>query len=856
MELSFCSECGQYMLPNEDQCPHCQWVRPSYEKPMPPGQPYWCCTKMGEGPEETMFAPFPAVTEEMIVFAWNGTPDRSGLVAYDRKSGEMRWRIDHRSWSVLTGKIQTGVLAADDRIYFATRRKFAYASKPDAILGTFNVVESDTGKVVDHKELQGGVYDVPVNIPPYVFAVSSDGTALGIHQTKKIYKRIKGLPMGFLRTGAHDRFLIVSQTSGYGNSIVAADLEKESIPTQIAPAEFDYVTTSPVSNDLAIFCGTEGKDGVRRIFALRVHDSSPNLLYTMPDKQRIDHLLVSGDWLLASSANRITVISLNGARKIWSSKIQQTITSPLVSTHGVMFVGTREGKILAYKVTETPSVFGIVDIVHLGLTRSPIVSLACFKDVLYLGTEEGEVAAVPWHLWNYSQAIDALEREGLSLEAGTILVSAYNFEKRLAQKQKTFHRAIELLRGAEKYEWAATLNVYEGGPPSEIAEDFERAAKIQADRRKSSSFFMKAAEYYEAFGEKGKAKDCRQAAHDRANASNLKIEIISLQQHVEAEQEYPIILDLTNQGISSISDIEMRFSGNVVCYGWKKYLDELAKNVCEPISTKLLPMSNGVLKIEVRYFDSERVLWTDSVEQAWNINPNNTIKIKGDVGALIVSDLDKKITVEGMVGLLKLTRSSAILPDRKDFQQDNRIVAGWVNIFNEREKVSLADIHPGYKVYLSKKGFPPENKLHGSIDVELFIQKTLGIKKRAEWAIFSWMADLRLAFCVGPYPNESGHKRSILLGLTVTINEDTINLLVGMTKEGKNTLETIEIRSWMSSIVQMAVDSWFVSVRDRPIAYGEKDSLMLTLEQTVKGELRRVGLDLHREPWYYKWVDE
>ena len=857
----FCVKCGSYLCPENMLCKMCGESHPDHLF-MRPGVAFWPKPRQLNLPEGCQLTHQPAFSGDNVVLAWSNRKDLGGLIALNNRTGEISWTFNKCENKQYVGAIHSGVLAIADQLFFATHKGLHSSDKTGAVLGIFYQV-SPTGGLVAKHELNGGVYDLPVHISPYVFVVASDGTAWGFHTNNTSTLQLRGLPHGWLRSIDYGNKLLVAPKKGNRN-IVHLSVVTPHDNGRITNRELtgcNEITSNFVSTDQGLYFGAISTEGAA-IFILKKGDYLPAAVLIEQKMERFRQLLVSNEWLVAISGGWLVFYNLH-IRQSFKFNADSKITAiTLISIYGLVYAGTQSGSLQVYCLTSQPHILANIQSEQIGLDKKPINVLVAHNRILYVGSEQGLVTALPWHLWEYAKMGELFAQRGLYSDAGQAFTAAYAFTEDLDKKKQFFQEALNAMEKASLFNYSASLRLrnYEGrNDYLQIAQNYEKAGICATDQQMASHFFSEAVKYYELGGYGDKARACQQIEQVRSRSLLIKIREISLPKQVWANKGCLAKFELINMGSKKIKNVQIRFSGNVVCDGWKQICEQLEPGCRHEIDTQLTPIANGILSVELNCEDVDNQKLSTKENFDWEVKIPD-ILVKDDVGVLIIEDPSVSVEVDGMVGILRIpAKKHILLPGQSDAEQENRIVA-WLL---EPQKVDQAQFRsetPGYKIESIKSSLMKQNVVQSNHKTLLdSILNHLRAPQHTGENILYWHGEIRLTYILGPYTGANGKAKNLLLGLNLSVIPEKAYKLITLFGQGKSTLEVLEIRHFVVEKVRTAINIWLQSSRDHDFMthdQEERERLMFVIEEEVRNYLYTYGLKLESVPWAYRWVDD
>ena len=226
------------------------------------------------------------------------------------------------------------------------------------------------------------------------------------------------------------------------------------------------------------------------------------------------------------------------------------------------------------------------------LLASPLVTE---EGVIFLATDAGKVAALPWHRGIYQDAAPLLEQWGDWEEAGELWLLAGDEDG----SRRAFHRAGNYARAAV---------VAEGtGHYGHAASDFERAAQQYQVQQPdtAAALFARAAEMWEMEREEQAAWRCRRRDAELRRAPLLTIEPAHLPSVPAGGQAY-LTLIVRNEGFSSAEGVVL-YAGGDVQQTVQESLHTIAQERSRRVELPITPSASGtaVVRLTAVYRDTQ-----------------------------------------------------------------------------------------------------------------------------------------------------------------------------------------------------------------------------------------------------------
>jgi hypothetical protein len=346
---------------------------------------------------------------------------------------------------------------------------------------------------------------------------------------------------------------------------------------------------------------------------------------------------------------------LEDGRLLWEQNFAKSISVSVALGNGLVFAATHEGLLYALDASSGEVVWCFPVSPKKPLFASPLYD----DGTVYIGSEEGSVFALPWHLGKYAWAAGWLEKQEQFTEAGILYAAAGDHEQSEMQARADFYEAaMRCWRRAGQRPWAASLRASMlGEAPQAIAAEYEEAGKLLKTRQpdQAAELLRRAAEWYEEAEETDRAWACSSMAARAAHAPYLTIKAVNFPDDWEAGEEQMVVFEFSNRGNAAAQKVWLRLAGNLQARLWVEFSSLSPGTVPVELEAPIIPVSSGNLVVDVRYQDARGKNWTKSKSFPMSVKPSTTmIEIDGDVGSLKLDELEGKVKVHGDVGELKV----------------------------------------------------------------------------------------------------------------------------------------------------------------------------------------------------------
>jgi outer membrane protein assembly factor BamB len=495
--------------------------------------------------------------------------------------------------------------------------------------------------------LNGGVWSPPVVREQRVYAGSSDGLAhcLDLLSGKSAQQWPVSLDKkGRVWLALVDNNLYVVSESG---RVYALDSRNAS-QAWTGPAILDdELKAGPAVAQKKLYVGsTSGK-----LHAIDMRGQSSELI--AHGFQSIVAAPVYQDEILYFGAmdHELRAFNTKTGQIVWHFSCEHAIaTSPTIA-NGLIFVSGNNGHVYALDAQN-----GTLGWEYQFQNTKIMSSPAFFEDLIYLGSDTGEVVALPWHLGKYDWAADHLAKQHKFADAARFFAITSALETiDLKRKEAYYEQAIQhWQKEGDRVHAAAFRRSLPGQSPSALAHDYEDAGKLQGN----ASLFRRAAELYEQANDLENATRCTRAASSLSHAPYLSVIMVSDLRNWEAEQEREVYFDIKNHGDSTAENITIRLAGNLVMRMRASLKGSLPPGKAAEMSAFIIPAGPGELVIEPTCTDARGAIWPEIHRFPFeNVRPSTVmVDVTGDAGVVDLRGipLDRKIRIRGDVGIISI----------------------------------------------------------------------------------------------------------------------------------------------------------------------------------------------------------
>ncbi|MBT3392341.1 MAG: PQQ-binding-like beta-propeller repeat protein [Chloroflexi bacterium] len=579
----FCPNCQTYLGPLAAQCA-CGWQR---TLPSPaPGEALW--QAQIPGPAQHV-----AFTGNLVIFSWGQRrAGAGGLAAFHRRTGQPAWMFPAKH------AIIGGLTPSNGKLYFATLGFLG----GDARL---YCLDRDTGKELWSSGVSGGVWGPPIIWDARIYLASDDGrvSAFDLETGQPLSHTVMQLPRGRARlTQVGDLLIGLSQT-GQINAYNLAHLRLAwNQPLEVGSP----IASPPVTAGNLIFFGTD--DG--RLVSFDVRDRRLETFARSASSLIAAPLIVGNRIYIGGRDHHLRAFDRNTGLEIWHSpEFAHSISvSPVVWENWIGVCVNQKGFYLLDKQDGS-----LVWKFELGggvkLFSTPGVNQGYF----YLGTDTGQIYALPWHLGRYFWAAEQSQLMGKSSQAGAFYVHAAHQTTDVRKRQEYYQLAESCWDQAGQPEKAAKLweHLIE---ERKAAEAYCRAAELikSMDRERAAEYYLQASLLYWQLDNQPESRRCESRAQKLAGGPLLRVKPWTNPQMTQYEAGR-ITFRIENIGAAPAKGIIIDLGGSLFDAVQCQILDSLPQREHFDVTLTITPtrLENNVdLRVGYRAVSAEKNLHT------------------------------------------------------------------------------------------------------------------------------------------------------------------------------------------------------------------------------------------------------
>jgi outer membrane protein assembly factor BamB len=845
----FCPQCQAYVGPSTEHCPACgQESQASVQLPEP-GQPLW----RGQSPGAALARP--VVDGERIYFSWGARHASGGVVCLDRHNGEEIWSFQ------TSHAVEGGLSKYGEKLYLGTLGFLGGGAK-------LYCLKREDGKEVWQKDLSGGAWSAPLLSEARVYVGTDDGRLHCIDNRSgepvSQYQPLQ-LETGRMWLAWVDGCLLALSQSGQVMAVNPSTMK----PLWHQPLDAGWgISSAPtVVGEKVFFGGSGGKvlrldfrkkkidifaDGFNRVVA------SPGVVEGLLFVGAHDHYLHAFDlqtglekWKGQEFAHAIAA----------STFAADDLVAVAVNQCGVCLLDAGTGdQIWEFRPPEDVKLFSDV-IIDSG--------------VIYFGTDNGALCALPWHLGQYEWAADYLQTRAEYFSAAICYVVAAHLIIDLSRREHFLDQAEVCWDKSGEPEWAAFM--WEGlGRERKAAQAYCRAAEARRGQDKlAAEYYYRASRLYWRLGEQEKADQCLLEAATLGKWPRIRLFEWNNPQMVQGKPGR-VSFRAENFGYGDAKNLYFTLGGSLLQPVDCKVLQPMPPDSYFEMTLDIIPTRiKSDLKVEIQYVEDEnrKVPFTATLDPPMQIEAKKRKIVEvGDIvgGKLrVVNNSNEEVEIK--VGDQVMSEVEIIFCDDEDSPDENLPNFVWpefprdkqveeqsliqVRVVNEQitvpsaswaiflaDEAAIATVAPGRH---QRKKYPP-------------LRSKLGESHKPVWkaVIFSG-SPFRLFYRWGPLRTQEGAQIGVECGLTAEFDErKPFDLWKGILGD-REQLDTTQLAAWLQGQVKGTLEKWLASQAEESLSPGfaHRESVMLNLLEELRETHDGYGICLIEPIWWLNFVN-
>lgn len=788
----------------------------------------------------------PVTANDGVIIPWGKRSGGGGVVSLSRVTGERQWQIETKN------AVEAGVALAGDYLVFGT---LGFAG------GELCCCRLD-GSQVWQTALSGGVWSAPLVEGVRVYVGTDDGKiqCFDLRTGELLPNWSYILPHGRNWLGMVAGALIAVTERG---EIHALD-PLRAAPLWRSPVRVDgRITSPPTIGKGAVYFGLEGG----RVIALNLRDQRLRML-----AQGYQSVVAAPAWAneclyVGAHDHFLHVLEASTGKELWCHEFEHSISAAPFIGEGIVVVAVNGGEVHVLDAGTGEPVGKFEMGAQVKLPSDPRLH----EGVIYLGGDDGQFYALPWHLGDYKRAGELEEKRSRWFPAGEYYTAAAYFTSSLDEREPLYRQSETCWDRLGGPEWAARL--WEGlGRECEAADAYCRAAQVQRGRDSSL-----AAEYYYRASRLCWRLDDRQADAERCakEAALLgrwpRLRLIPDKNPPKMTQGQPgsCTIRLENVGYADATDIYLNLGGSLLRPVDCKILTPLPHGSYFDITLEIIPTrANNNLRVQADYpVDATRgrILQVAQSTQIEAGSPPHKIKLGDIVGGVVRIMAKNGEPVEIEAGDQVMTSLDIILGE-EDVQGQfpwPDYPAGW-----EIEIRKIIEVHIPEKLFTVPAGcwaiFLADERMVEKVPPGRYLRKDFpALRVRPleghlpQWkAVVFSHASFRLAYRLGPFTAKEGVRVGVECGLTVQPDDSKPYELWKNVLGDQAILYTDRLAKWLEQEVTGVLGDWVSKQSEEWLSPGfhKREEIMLALVEEMRQTCARNGLILQDPIWALNFI--
>ena len=480
----FCPRCQTYLGSYTQVC-LCGWERSDHERLPEPGQPLWSARLEG-------VVHGALVAGDLVIFHYGDRNAKGGVCAFHRGTGK-------RSWSFETShSVKAGIVHFEACLFFAT---CGFLGSGAALY----CLELDTGQLRWKQPIGAGVWSKPVVEEARLYIAQEDGTIRGFdnRQGAPLSHEYMSLPRGQVWLEKVDHTIIALSRSGQILFLNPQGLNSLWNKPLDVGCE---ITSAPCKAGKKLFFG--GRDG--QVIELDISTRKHSVFASGLDRVVAAPAYSRERLFVGAHDHHLHAFDVY-TEKAWKSPaFEHSLSSAPFVGDGLVVAGVNQSGVALLDASSGELAWHFPVGKDVKLLSDPVLA----DGVIYVGTDTGQVLALPWHLGKYKWAAGWLERANRWSEAALFYaVSAHNAIS-LDVRESLYRNAETCWDAIGQSESAARM--WEGLAHEKRAADaYCRAAESRRgrDNRQAAEYYYSASRlYWRVEGMAAQADQCAREA--------------------------------------------------------------------------------------------------------------------------------------------------------------------------------------------------------------------------------------------------------------------------------------------------------------------------------------------------------
>lgn len=789
---------------------------------------------------------------DLVVFS-HGNPGggTGGVRAIHRKDGLLAWDFD-------TPHPVDGALICDqDYLYLATTGFIGSGAELYCL--------DKQGKLAWKKSraLPAGAHTTPVLLEARILLGLDNGSVLGFDSRsgEPIAQQTVNLPRGKIWLAKIDEHSLVALAGKEGLVTMLASQDLSTTWPEPLRAGGD-ITGGPLVHDKKIYFGVAG--GKLACVSIRPRA----LTFLAENLKEVKAAPVVSQGCLWFGARDGCLHMINLARnEHWVSESfgHSIIVSPAVHD-GFVAVCVNEVGVCLFS-SHSRKLFWRHSVEGVSLFTAPFIR----EHVLYFGTDQGKVLALPFEHDNHQAAAEHYRQSGDLHRAGLYYALSARAEKKIENRDHYFHQAEDCWNENGGSQWAGRM--WEGlGKPEKAAEAYYRAGEFQrtVDKLQAAEYYYRASRIFWRLGNSTRQEECEEQAARLAQWPRLRLEP-RLNPRMTQGDRGTVVMRISNIGYSSAADLKLSLAGGVAEMITWEMVDPLGKDAWYDISLSITQTRlKDLLSVEAEYScePARRIPFLVNYNLAIEAEESPIQIETGDIvmGKIEVKNLNGRkvkiktgdlVSTEILLGDSPVKQAEPARPPAQpeplkcDTLQVVRVeeVMGdsysvpalhWA-LFLADERPIDTPLPPGRYTRMDYDLLQPAGGSH-----------VPGAHLPAWKALVVRSGTFRLAYNLGPFRTSERVEVQVACGLTLELGSSRPYALWGATLGQKERLDNQELAEWLKGEVWGTLQTWLAgkSETELQVSFAQRERVMLGLLEELRPTCERHGFSLI-EPLYY-----
>ena len=494
LPVIFCPACQTYLGSQAAACPSCGRERLPSERLPAPGQPLWRAA-LGGAVQGVL------PVGDLVVFNY-GRIGKNGVSAFQQITGEPRWTFE------TPNSVEAEVAQFGERLYFATR----------GVESVLYCLRWEDGSLIWKQALNAAVRSRPLLSEARVYVGQDDGQVRCFDSrngTPLCYKGV-GLPHGRVWLEWAEAALIAFSERG---RIIALNPQGLN-PLWHTPLEVGCeITSAPCPAAGRFYFGGQGG----QVLVLDVHKREIRVL-ARDLVEVLSAPACSGDKLFVGAHDRrLHAFDLPAGSQAWvSPPFDHSISRAPFASAGLVVTSVNQVGLALLEAQTGKLAWCFPVEKDVKLLSHPVLHAG----VIYAGTDQGQVFALPWHLGAFEWAGGLRQAQGEFEEAGILFASAAQHSLDPQKQADCYLQAEACWQRSGRMELAGRLweSLIE---EKRAAEAYCQAGRkwIGHDHRQAVEYYSLAAQIYWQLDDEQASSECARKIQKLVRGPLLRIKL-------------------------------------------------------------------------------------------------------------------------------------------------------------------------------------------------------------------------------------------------------------------------------------------------------------------------------------------